>query len=128
MGHFLWNMFANIKNGQKVRKFSIFVKNNKICFYVLNTLWDNGFILGFQVLKKNKNILEIFLKYKNGDPVIKSIIAVSKPGARIYCSLKQLWKINCNTGIVLVSTSNGLLTIEDCKKLSLGGEVVAIIK
>ena len=94
MKNHLWNMFANIKNGQLAKKVVIVQTRKKICEAFLNILWDEGFILGYKISEKNSNKIKIFLKYKNGRPAINSIKFISKPGRRIYYSTKQIWKID----------------------------------
>lgn len=122
MKNYLWNMFANIKNGQLSKQNFILQQKKKICENFLKILWDEGFILGYKIDSNNKNMLKIFLKYKNNKPVINSIKIISKPSHKIYYSLKQLWKIDSNKSFIIVSTSQGLKSLTDCKKLKIGGE------
>lgn len=128
MKHFLWNMVANIKNGQKSKKKYIFFPKKKTCALMLNILWSEGFILGYKIINKNSNVLKIFLKYKNEKTVIKYLTSITKPGKKIYCSSKQLWKISPNLGLLILSTNRGILTSKDCKKLNIGGELFFIVK
>jgi small subunit ribosomal protein S8 len=127
MKNYLWNMFAIIKNGQAINKSFIFYPKKKFCASFLNILWDEGFILGYKISKTNPEIFKIFLKYKNGNPVIKSLKVITKPGCRIYYSIEQLWKIDSSKGILILSTNKGLLSINECKKLKIGGEPFLII-
>lgn len=120
-------MFAIIKNGQAINKSFIFYPKKKFCASFLNILWDEGFILGYKISKTNPEIFKIFLKYKNGNPVIKSLKVITKPGCRIYYSIEQLWKIDSSKGILILSTNKGLLSINECKKLKIGGEPFLII-
>nr|YP_009495536.1 ribosomal protein S8 [Psammoneis japonica]AWQ64266.1 ribosomal protein S8 [Psammoneis japonica] len=120
-------MFANIRNGQLVKRAFVLQSRKKICEALLSILWDEGFILGYKVLKTDLNMLKIFLKYKNGQPVINSLKVISKPGHRIYYSAKQLWKINSNNSLIIVSTNQGLFSLVECKKLNLGGEPLIAI-
>ena len=112
-------MFANIKNGQLVKRTFILQQKTKICEQFLKVLWDEGFILGYKTVQTNKSQLKIFLKYKKGNPVINSIQFVSKPSKRVYLSVKQLWKIQSNNNLIVLSTSKGLLSIFKCKKLKI---------
>ena len=121
-------MIANIKNGQLAKKSIITCNKKKSCEAILNILWNEGFILGYKVSKKNPQILKIFLKYKNGIPVINLIKPVSKSSLKIYYSLKQLWKIESNKGLITLSTTSGFMSSNDCKKKKLGGEPFIIIK
>lgn len=120
-------MFANIKNGQLAQKPFVLQTRKKICEAFLNILWDEGFILGYRIYKKNSNIIKIFLKYKNGRAAINSIKFISKPGRRVFYSTKQLWKIDSNKTFTILSTNKGILSIVTCKKLNIGGEPFVII-
>lgn len=122
MKNYLWNMFSNIKNGQVSRQDCIWQKRKKICENFLKILWDEGFILGYKIDLYDTNKLKIFLKYKNGKPVINSIKLISKPSRRLYYSSNQLWKIDSTNQLIIVSTNKGLKSLVDCKKLNLGGE------
>jgi small subunit ribosomal protein S8 len=115
-------MFANIKNGQLSKRSFIYQKRKNICEEFLKILWQEGFILGYKIEQKNSNKMKIFLKYKNGRPVINSLKLISKPGRRIYYSKKQIWKIDSSKSFIVFSTNKGLKTIIDCKKLGIGGE------
>ena len=127
MKNYLWNMFANIKNGQLAKRNFIFQPRKKICESFLQILWNEGFILGYKIDDKNSNKLKIFLKYKNGKPVINSIKLVSKPSRQIYYSISQIWKIDSSKSFIILSTNKGLKSIIDCKKLKIGGEPYIII-
>lgn len=125
MKNYLWNMFANIKNGQLTKRSFIFQSRKKICESYLKILWREGFILGYKIDSKNQ--IKIFLKYRNGQPVINSLNLISKPSRRIYYSVKQIWKIDSNKSFIIFSTNKGLKSIIECKKLKIGGEPVLII-
>ena len=90
-------MIANIQNGQLAKKVFIEQKKNKFCETILNVLWDEGFILGYKIDNRDPAKLRIFLKYTKNKPVIQTIKSISKPGSRVYYSLKQLWKIDSST-------------------------------
>ena len=121
-------MFANIKNGQLAKKSYINQKKKKLCELILNILWNEGFIVGYKIEKTKEDNLKIFLKYiENGKPSINNIKVISKPGRRIYYSLKQIWKIDSNETLIIFSTNHGLKTLSECKKLKLGGEPVITI-
>ena len=127
MKNYLWNMFANIKNGQLAKRSFIFQTRKKICESFLKVLWYEGFILGYKIDSKNPNKFKIFLKYKNGRPAINSLKLISKPGRRVYYSIKQIWKIDSNKSFIIFSTNRGLKSIIDCKKLKIGGEPFIVI-
>lgn len=121
-------MFTNIKNGQLAKRNSIYQKKKKLCESFLKILWKKGLILGYKTSTKDKNNFKIFLKYlKNGKPAINRIEFISKPGRRIYYSIKQIWKIDSNDIFLIFSTNKGLKTLTECKKLGLGGEPFIVI-
>ena len=121
-------MIANIRNGQIVKKSFVLQSKKNICESLLNVLWDEGFILGYKISGHNPDVLKIFLKYKNGKPAINSLKLISKPGLRVYYSVKQLWKLNINNGTIILSTNKGIMSINECKKLNLGGEPILIVR
>jgi len=128
MKNSLCNTLTAIINGQKARNASILIYKTRTCIEFLNILWDEGFILGFKVFEKNPNLLKIFLHYKKRKPTIQILKFITKPGQRIYYSLNQLWKIKSENSVVIVSTNLGLLSLENCKKLEIGGEPFVILK
>ena len=121
-------MLSNINNSQLVKKKFVLQKKEKNCEHILNSLWNEGFILGYKVLSTNPNKLKIFLKYHKGNPVINSIKLISKPSLRVYYSLKKLWKLDPSQGVVILSTSKGFMSDYECKKKKLGGEPFIVIK
>lgn len=127
MKGYLYSLISLIKNGQMVKKAFVLHKNKNICEALLNILWDEGFILGYQLIGPTNN-LKIYLKYKNETPVISNIQIVSKPSLRIYYSIKNLWKLDTCKGLMILATNQGLKSINECKKLKLGGEPILIIK
>jgi small subunit ribosomal protein S8 len=121
-------MFTNIKNGQLAKRSCVYQKKKKLCESFLQILWDEGFILGYKTSRKDQNNFKIFLKYfDNENPVITNIKFVSKPGRRIYYSVKQIWKIDSSKVFVIFSTNKGIKTLTDCKKYKLGGEPIIIL-
>lgn len=120
-------MISNIKNGQLAKKAFIYQTNKKSCETFLKILWNEGFILGYKNDKKNSNQLKIFLKYKNDEPVISSINLITKPTNRKTYSVKQIWKLNSSKTFIIFSTNKGLKTIQDCKRLKIGGEPFILI-
>jgi small subunit ribosomal protein S8 len=123
----LYHMLSNIKNAQKVKRAFLFQKRKKLCEQVLDLLWNEGYILGYQLSFKNSPKIKIFLKYSKGKPAIKIIRAFSKPGKRIYYSLSQLWKINSNASFFVLSTNKGIKTLDECKRSKIGGEPLFMI-
>jgi small subunit ribosomal protein S8 len=121
-GHF-YNLISNLKNGQIVNKAFVINENSRICRKVLDILWDEGFILGYKILPVNK--LKIYLKYRNGNSVIRSIKVVSKPSLRVYYSVRELRRLK---KFLILTTHKGIKTISNCKRLNIGGEPLIMLK
>lgn len=128
MKHSLWNLVAAIKNGSIAKKQTIVHYNKKINVQVLNVLWENGYILGYRKNPDNPLKLNIFLKHDQKTSGIKNIKSISKPGNRIYCSLSNLWKIHSTNSLVIISTNLGIKSLDECRRLKVGGEPLILIR
>lgn len=121
-------MFANIRNGQLAKRSFIYQKRKKLCEAFLRILWNEGFIIGYKISKNDNTLIKIFLKYTNdGKPTINNIKLITRPGRRVYYSIKQIWKIDASKNFIIFSTNKGLKTINSCKKLKIGGEPFILI-
>ena len=99
-----------------------------ICESFLKILWNEGFISGYKISSKNQQNILIFLKYtKNGKPTINSLKSFSKPTQRVYYSSSLIWKLDSSKTYIIFSTSQGLKSINECKKSNIGGEPLIII-
>jgi small subunit ribosomal protein S8 len=124
----LGDMLTRIRNGQRVRKTSVRCPASKLRGNVLNVLRDEGYIRGWRRLEEDqqetKPFLEIELKYQGGDPVIQEISRVSKPGRRVYSSIKDLPRIYSGLGISILSTPRGVMSDTEARAANVGGEVL----
>lgn len=121
-------MFTSIKNGQMAKKSVIKSPRKGICESLLKILWNEGFIAGYKISSLNNQTLEIFLKYtKNGTPTINSLKFLSKPTQRVYYSSDLIWKLDSSKAFIIFSTSDGLKSINECKKAKIGGEPLILI-
>lgn len=128
MKHLLWNLSANLRNSQIAKKKFIFQPKTKLTTSLLNILWDEGFIFGYKICNSDLNLLKIFLKYKNGSPVINSLKIISKPSRQVYYSASDLWKLDVKKTLIILTTPKGLLTINECKQTKTGGKLLLIIQ
>jgi len=119
----LSNLFSKIKNGFLAKKTKIIQQNSKQSVNVLNILVNEGFIKSYKINSKNQ--IEIFLKYKNNKSVINEIKRISKPGKRLYLKNRDLYIKK--QGFYILSTSLGILTDLEAKKLNVGGEFICKI-
>ena len=119
------DMIARIKNAQMRNYKIVKLPSSKFKTKIAEVLKSEGFILEHKISQiKNKQILEITLKYSSGNPVINYIQRVSKPGRRIFSSAESLPKINNGLGIAIVSTPKGVMTDIDARKHKVGGEII----
>ena len=127
MRYNLYNLFSNIKNGIASKKRYILHDKKNICIGILNVLWDEGFINGYTINEHYCNKLEIYLKYIKNEPCIKIIKAISKPSRRIYINKEKIWKLDSSVCLFILSTSKGVLSLSQCKKLNIGGELICYV-
>ena len=129
MNRTLSNMFSNIKNAQLTNKTIIFQRKNKVCNIFLNILWDEGLILGFKNSKYDINYFEIFLKYNNSNiNLIQTFNIIKKQNKKQNFTTKQFWKIDFTIYTLIISTSKGFLTYEQCIKKKQGGVPYLFLK
>lgn len=119
----LSNLFSKIKNGYLAKKSKIVHQNSKQNINILNIFLKEGFIKTYKINSKNQ--LDIYLKYKKNTAVISEIKRLSKPGKRLYITNKDLYKKK--SGFYIISTSIGILTNLQAKKLNVGGELICKI-
>ena len=120
------DMITRIRNAQLRTLNKVSIPNSKFRARILDVLKEEGYISDYKFLtdKKNKGSLLVDLKYSNGLPVIKEITRVSKPGRRIYTRAESIPKIKNGLGIVIVSTSMGIMSDNDARSKNIGGEII----
>ena len=123
------DLLTRIRNAQTARHETVSVETSIMKKSIVQILLDEGYISSFEEVDngKNKDIV-ITLKYVNkNQKVITGLKRISKPGRRIYASCEDLPKVLNGLGIVIVSTSKGVMTDKEARANSLGGEVLAYI-
>ncbi|MCB2014323.1 MAG: 30S ribosomal protein S8 [Sphingobium sp.] len=122
----LGDMLTRIRNGQTARKDSVTTPASKLRARVLDVLQREGYIRGYseEALGKHPG-LRIELKYFEGEPAIKHVARVSKPGRRVYSGSKELPVVRNGLGITIVSTPRGVLSDVEARDQNVGGEVLA---
>ena len=118
------DMLTRIKNSQMRNHNKVLLPTSKFKVKIAEVLKTEGFIIGYKVTDELKPNLEINLKYNSGNPVIKTIERISKPGRRIFSSAESLPKINNGLGIAIVSTPKGVMSDIDARKQKIGGEII----
>ena len=124
------DMLTRIRNATMVKHQIVQIPASRMSLAISKILKEEGFIQEFESYSEdNKNYLLISLKYigKSRQSVICKIKRVIKPGLRIYSNSKKLPRILDNLGIAIISTSQGVMTNIQAKKLGIGGEVLCYI-
>tara|TARA_Y100000768_G_scaffold317046_1_gene252244 strand:+ start:190 stop:588 length:399 start_codon:yes stop_codon:yes gene_type:complete len=123
------DMFSRIRNGQLRSLDSVNIPSSNFRKNILEILKIEGFIKDYYIEKKenNKTTLKINLKYYEGNPVIKEIKRISKPGRRVYSRATSIPKVMNGLGLAILSTSKGVMTDSEARKNNLGGEIICRI-
>ena len=123
------DMFSRIRNGQMRSLHSIDVPSSNFRRNILEILKNEGFIKDYYIEKSenNKINLKVNLKYYEGNPVIKEIKRISKPGRRVYSRATSIPKVMNGLGLAIVSTPKGVMTDTEARKNNLGGEIICRI-
>lgn len=120
------DMLTRIRNGQRANKRTVVAPASKLRARVLDVLQKEGYIRGYSEAELRGGIREltIELKYDAGEPVIREIRRVSKPGRRVYSGIKDLRQVYGGLGIAILSTPRGVLSDNDARQSNVGGEVL----
>jgi small subunit ribosomal protein S8 len=123
------DMLTRMRNALAVRKPEVVLPFSKIKLNIAQILKKRGYILDAQEVEEPGAFKEIkiSLKYNGKEPAITSLNRISKPGHRKYVTKDELPVVLNSLGIAIISTSQGLMTNKDAKKLNLGGEVICEI-
>jgi small subunit ribosomal protein S8 len=122
----LGDMLARIKNAQRARHTVCVAPASKLRANVLDALKREGFIRGFSAEELRPGVarLRIELKYHEGEPVIREITRVSKPGRRVYSKFAELPRVYAGLGVSILSTPRGVLSDAEARAAHVGGEVL----
>ncbi|MDE2339618.1 MAG: 30S ribosomal protein S8 [Alphaproteobacteria bacterium] len=122
----LGDMLTRIRNGQQAKMDSVVSPKSTLRIRVLDVLQRDGYIRGYTSEDvAGHDGLRIELKYFEGQPAIKHVARVSKPGRRVYSGSKELPRIRNGLGITIVSTPRGVLSDAEARDANVGGEVLA---
>lgn len=123
------DLLTRIRNAVKAKKKEVNVPSSKMKVAIARILKEEGYIKGYKVIEDNKQgVLNIILKYTDDNQsVITGLRRISKPGCRIYCTRDSIPRVLNGLGVVIISTSRGLMTDKQCQELGVGGEVLCEI-
>ena len=120
------DMFSRIRNGQMRSLNSVAIPSSNFRRNILTILKNEGYIKDFFIEKNenNKVSLKITLKYFEGNPVIKEIKRISKPGRRVYSRATSIPRVMNGLGLAILSTPKGVMSDIDARKNNVGGEII----
>jgi len=120
------DMLTRIRNAGKARFDKVDIPASRIKISLARIFKDEGFIKNYKVIKDNKQgILRVYLKYDDqNQPMIQRIQRVSKPSRRVYTGCEELPKVQGGLGVAVISTSKGVMSDRQARKLGVGGEVL----
>lgn len=122
----LGDMLTRIRNAQGARQTVCVAPASKLRANVLEVLKREGYIRGYSAEELRPGVaqLRIELKYADGEPVIKEIHRVSKPGRRVYSKIRELPRVYAGLGVSILSTPRGVLSDAEARAANVGGEVL----
>jgi small subunit ribosomal protein S8 len=122
----LGDMLTRIRNAQMRRRPKVTSPASNLRTRVLDVLAEEGYIRGYTRVdhKDGQSELEIELKYLNGEPAIREIARVSKPGRRVYSALRELPTIANGLGVAILSTPKGVMSDSRAREENVGGEIL----
>ncbi len=125
----LGDMLTRIRNALGRKKSKVVTPASKLRARVLDVLQTEGYIRGYNQVDygNGKSEIEIELKYYDGAPVIRNISRVSKPGRRVYVSVKAIPQVANGLGIAILSTPKGVMADHEAREQNVGGELLCHI-
>lgn len=122
------DMLNRIRNAQAVSHQTVDIPFSKLKAEIAKILGEEKFLTKVDIKRiKKEKILKLSLKYDQEKGVISGLKRISRPGQRIYSDFKGIKKIKKKSGIVILSTSKGLMTDKEARRKKLGGEVLCEI-
>ena len=125
----LGDMLTRIRNAAMRSKSTVRSPSSRLRQRVLDVLQDEGFIRGYEIIDSgdHKPELEISLKYYEGEPVIRELKRISKPGRRAYSNVGSMPQVRNGLGVAIVSTSKGVMSDTKARAANVGGEVLCTV-
>lgn len=123
------DMLTRIRNANTVGHATVEIPASKMKKAIAEILKEEGYIRGYEVIEDGKQgIIKVSMKYgPDKTKVISGIKKISKPGLKVYAKAEDVPKVLGGLGIAIISTSNGLITDKQARKLGVGGEVVCYV-
>ena len=125
----LGDMLTRIRNAQMRNKSTVSTPASKLRGWVLDVLKSEGYIRGYESVKNDfgRNEIEVSLKYFEGNPVIKELKRISKPGRRVYAGAKEIPQVRQGLGVAILSTPKGVMSDMQARATNVGGEILCTV-
>ena len=122
----LGDMLSRIRNAQMRKNSTVSTPGSKLRQHVLDVLQSEGYIRGYSTVdyENGRSEFEIELKYYDGEPVIRDIERVSRPGRRVYASVRTIPRVASGLGVSILSTPKGVMSDAEARDQNVGGEVL----
>jgi small subunit ribosomal protein S8 len=122
----LGDMLTRIRNAQQRKTSKVSTPGSRLRQNVLDVLKSEGYIRGYSTVdfSNGRSEFEIELKYYDGQPVIREIERVSRPGRRVYASVKNIPRVMNGLGVSIISTPKGVMSDAEARDQNVGGEVL----
>jgi small subunit ribosomal protein S8 len=122
------DFLTRIRNASAAKHKSLDVPSSKLKVAIAEILKDQGFIAGYQLRNEGPQpTLEVKLRYFYGEPVIREIRRVSKPGRRVYAGVAELPRVRNGLGVAIISTPRGVMSDKQARRENVGGEILCTI-
>ena len=122
------DMLTRIRNANQNRSASCEIPTSKVKLEIAKILKDEGFIEDYKLNNETvQGTITLTLKYKNKERVITGLKRISKPGLRVYAKAEELPTVLNGLGIAIISTSKGVISDKEARKLGVGGEVICYV-
>ena len=123
------DLLTRIRNANQMKHATVDVPASKLKAEILNLLKNEGYIINYELISGEvQGTLRVTLKYlHNNERAVRGLKRISKPGLRVYAKNDELPRVLNGLGIAIVSTSQGLMTDREARKLQIGGEILAYI-
>lgn len=122
------DMLTRIRNANTAGHEEVEIPASKMKKSIAQILLDEGYIKGFEVVEDDKQgIIKLKMKYLGKEKVISGIKKISKPGLKVYAKANEVPRVLGGLGVAIISTSNGVISDKEARKLGVGGEVICYV-
>lgn len=122
------NLLTTIRNGIRAQKESVDVPASRLSGRILEIFKSDGYVEDYRLMKTGaQGSFKVYLKYKDKKPVIMGLRRISRPGLRVYKGGREIPRVLNGLGTAVVSTSKGVISDREARKMRVGGEILCYI-